>query len=228
MTDLVRVWIIPVDLPEATITSCADLLDDGERVRGAAFVKERDRQRFIVAHGVLRILTGQQLDAPAAALRWHHGPHGKPELPAPWSGLHTSLSHCTDLVAVAISTSRPVGVDIERLTPGRELILLSRRYFPPDEASYVAAGADATERASRFAQLWTRKEAVVKAAGSRLFPNLKIRVRDRAVVSCADPVGPYRVADVSAPDGFRAAVALAGPAPFLLRTDSWPGPSSER
>jgi 4'-phosphopantetheinyl transferase len=222
VTDLVRVWIVPVDVPAGTAASCADVIDDGERTRASAFLRARDRHRFVIAHGALRILAGRELSTPAAALRWIPGRYGKPELASPWSGLHTSLSHSAELVAVAISADRPVGIDIERLTPGRELILLSNRFFPPDEAGYVAAGSDPTEQADRFAQLWTRKEAVVKAAGGRLWHNLKIAVRDREVVGSAEPVSLHRVADVTAPTGFRAAVALTGAAPFLVENSGWP------
>jgi hypothetical protein len=41
-------------------------------------------------------------------------------------------------------------------------------------------------------------------------------VRDREVVCPVEPPGPHRVADVAAPPGFRAAVALTGAAPFTV------------
>ena len=216
MTDLVRVWLVPVDVPPATAASCRDVLDDSERARAAAFDRPRERQRFTVAHGALRILAGRALGTRPAALAWIPGPHGKPELAPPWSGLHTSLSHSGDMIAAAISTGRPVGVDVQHLMPGLDTVGLSARFFPPDEADYVAAGRDASARSDRFAQLWARKEAVVKAVGGRLWSNLTIAVRDRDVVSCAEPASPHRVADVAAPASFRAAVALAGAAPFVI------------
>jgi 4'-phosphopantetheinyl transferase len=223
VTDLVRVWIVPVDVPPAIAIRCRDVLDEGERARVAALLDPRDQQQFIVAHGALRILAGRELSAPPSALTWNAGRHGKPELAAPWSGLHTSLSHSADLIAVAISTSRPVGVDIQHLVPGLDTVGLSARFFLPDEAAYVAAGPDENARADRFAYLWARKEAVVKAAGGRMWSNLKMAVRDREVVSCAEPAGPHRVADVAAPIRARAAAALAGAAAFVLEAASWPG-----
>jgi 4'-phosphopantetheinyl transferase len=221
VADLVRVWVVPVDVPPDTVTRCRDLLDEGERARAAVFRSPRDQQRFTVAHGALRILAGRELAAPSAALTWAPGRYGKPELVSPWSGLHTSLSHSGDMIAAAISTGRPVGVDIQHLVPGLDTAGLSARFFPPDEAEYVAAGHDASTRADRFAHLWARKEAVVKAAGGRLWPNLKMAVRGCDVVSCAEPAGPHRVADVTAPASFRAAVALTGAAPFVTEAAHW-------
>jgi 4'-phosphopantetheinyl transferase len=225
VTDLARVWIVPVDVPPQTAARCADVLDDSDRARAAAFLSPRDQQRFVIAHGALRILAGRELSTRPAALTWTPGRYGKPELAPPWSGLHTSLSHSGDMIAVAISTGRPVGVDIQHLAPGLDTAGLSARFFPPDEARYVAAGRDANVRRDRFTRLWARKEAVVKAAGGRLWPNLKIAVHSRDVVSCAEPASSHRVADVPAPASFRTAVALTGAAPFVTAAARWPGPA---
>ena len=217
MTDIVRVWFVPVDLPPAAVARCRDVLDGGERARAAAFLDERDRQQYTVAHGALRILAGRALRVTPSALRWDRGPYGKPTLAAPDAGLSTSLSHSADLVAVAIAAGRAVGVDIQHLVPRLDVVAMSTRFYPAAEAAYVAAGRDAGARADRFTRLWSRKEAVVKAAGGRLWPNLRIAVLDGDVVGCADPPGPHRVADVPAPPGCRAAVALAGAAPFVTQ-----------
>jgi 4'-phosphopantetheinyl transferase len=223
VTGPVRVWIVPVDVAPQTAARFAGVLDDRERARAAAFGSPRDRQRFSVAHGALRILAGRELRTRPAALTWIPGPNGKPELAAPWSGLHTSLSHSHGMIAAAISTGGPVGIDIQHLVPGLDTTGLSARFFPADEAGYVAAGRDASARADRFAHLWARKEAVVKAAGGRLWPNLKIAVRGGDVVRCAEPRVTHRVTDLVVPAGYRAAVALAGAAPFALMATLWPG-----
>jgi 4'-phosphopantetheinyl transferase len=218
-----RVWIVPVDVPPETAATCEDLLDDGERARAAALLNPRDRERFAIAHGALRLLAGRALKTRPGALTWVPGPNGKPELAPPWSGLHTSLSHSGDMIAVAISTGRPVGIDIQHLVPRLDPVALSARFFPAEEAGYVAEGGDAGERADRFARLWARKEAVVKAAGGRLWPNLRIAVRGRCVVRSAEPRASHRVMDLPAPAEYRAAVALTGAAPFTLSATCWPG-----
>lgn len=210
MRDLVRVWLVPAEVPPEVAAGCRDVLDDRERARATAFTRPRDRRVFTVAHGALRMLAARELDTRPEALAWICGQNGKPRLAAPWSLLETSLSHSADMIAVAISTGRPVGVDVQELVPGLDTVGLSARFFPPDEAGYVAAGRDASTRADRFTRLWTRKEAVVKAAGGRLWPNLRIPVRSTDVVMM------HRVMNVTAPPGYRAAVALTGAAPFRV------------
>jgi 4'-phosphopantetheinyl transferase len=220
---IARVWIVPVDLPPEAAARCREVLDDSERARAGAFLSQRDRQQYTVAHGALRIIAARELQVAPSALRWDRGPYGKPALAAPWSGLSLSLSHSAGLVAVAIAVGRAVGVDIQHLVPRLDVVAMSARFFPPAEAAYVATGRDAGARADRFTRLWSRKEAVVKAAGGRLWPNLGIAVLGRAVVRCAEPPAAHRVADVPAPAGFRAAVALAGAAPFVTQAVAWPG-----
>ncbi len=61
-----------------------------------------------------------------------------------------------------------------------------------------------------------------RLAARRLWPNLKIAVRASDVVSCADPAGTHHVADIAAPPGYRAAVALTGAAPFTAAVAAWP------
>jgi 4'-phosphopantetheinyl transferase len=219
VTAAVRIWIGSADLPAEHEATYREVLSADERVRASALASGLDRRSFTVAHGALRMLAAREIGVPPGALNWTAGRYGKPVLAA-WPRCHTSLSHSGGAVAVAIARGRPVGVDVQGLVPGLNVVSLSARFFPRGEAEYVAAGGDAGARADRFGRLWVRKEAVVKAAGGRLWPNLRAGVRGRDVVDCAEPAGRYRVKDVAAPAGFLAAVALAGEAPYVLEVSA--------
>lgn len=80
---------------------------------------------------------------------------GKPVLGLP---LDFSLSHCAGRMLCAISTDGAVGVDIERV--GTLKATDFNLYLGTAEREW--AGQDPR----RFYALWTRKEAVLKAAGS--------------------------------------------------------------
>jgi 4'-phosphopantetheinyl transferase len=94
--------------------------------------------------------------------RFVSGSHGRPELD-PDCGLRFSAAHTRGLTVVGVCDDGEVGVDVERLDrrarPG-----LAGRWFAPEE---VAALDDLAEpqRARRFLELWTLKEAYVKARG---------------------------------------------------------------
>lgn len=224
VTSLARVWIVSADPPAETAAWCRGVLDDGEREWAAALGNQRARQEYEVAHGALRILTARELGVHPATLHWTRGRHGRPELKPPCDGLSTSLSHSEGLIVVAVAVGRAVGVDIQRFVPSPAAAALSARYYPHAEAEYITAAADLETRADLFTRLWSRKEAVVKAAGGRLWPHLQMAVQHSDVVCCAEPAGAiYRVADIAAPAGFRASVALAGAAPFAIEACAWPG-----
>lgn len=209
-------WLVDARTPD--YPALAALLDEPERQRLARLRREEARRRFVAAHGTARVIVGRQLGVPPAVLRWRRGRHGKPELAEPRSGLRVNLSHSGDLVAVAVTDHRAIGVDVQelldRLDPGR----LADRFFPEPEARFVAAGPDPVDR---FTRLWVRKEACLKAAGGRLVEGLAVPVLSPNHETLVQhPDGDYLVRDVPVPAGFRAAVALAGVAPFRISLES--------
>ncbi len=77
-------------------------------------------------------------------------------------GWHFNISHCRKLAACAIAQS-PIGVDVERIRQFPELVL--KRCFTERETELIkeSNNSDLT-----FFQLWTLKEAYVKAIGRGL------------------------------------------------------------
>ena len=224
VADAVQVWLVPEQRSEAVLADLFAVLDAGERRRADAFRSADDRRRFVVAHGATRHIVARFLGAPAGELRWERGPHGKPGLAGRWTGVQVSLSHSDELSMVAVSASRRVGVDVQRLLPDVESTATADRYYPPEEARFVREAPDAESRADRFARLWVRKEALVKAHGGRLAEGLRIPVQDVRPAPAPDGAAwahGYLIADVPAPHGYRAAVALAGAENYRVIRRRW-------
>ncbi|WP_433218720.1 4'-phosphopantetheinyl transferase family protein [Dactylosporangium sp. CS-047395] len=194
MTTLVDVWLVDAREP---FDEC---LNPDERRRRDGLRLADDRRRFASAHSALhRILPGRT---------WTRGPNGKPHLVG--TTLQVNLSHAGEWAAIALTDGRPVGVDLQDLVAGLDYAAMARRFFPPVEADITESGT--------FAQLWARKEAVVKAAGDRLTRGLLLPVAGDPPPRVTHDGVIYTLADLEAPAGFRAAVALAGPEPFVIRT----------
>ncbi|MEN3356838.1 MAG: 4-phosphopantetheinyl transferase [Mycobacteriales bacterium] len=224
--DAVQVWLIPVTQPPAVLAELAAVLDAGERARAEAFALPGPRARFVAAHGAARHILGARLGLAPGRIGWQRGRFGKPEVAGDPPPARISLSHCAGYAMLAVTDRRPVGVDLQRL-PGRlDVARMSARYYPPDEAAYVAAGAGPVGRADRYAWLWARKEACVKAAGRRLTEGLRLPARGAGPVRLGQPggllPGPYLVDDLPAPAGFRAAVAVSGTDPYRVTQHRWP------
>ncbi|MFI9760749.1 4'-phosphopantetheinyl transferase family protein [Streptomyces sp. NPDC051963] len=225
----VDVWTVPLDGSSATVATMSRILSGREAERGARCRFETDRRRFIVAHGALRLILAGYLDVPPEELRLERGRHGKPRI-AGSSDLRFNLSHSGELSVVAVTRHDEVGVDVDRLRPGLPVEPFVKRFFPASDARFVTAAAEPTERAERFLRLWTRKEAVVKAAGARLTQGLSLTVfTDAGTVR--DPSGQihgaWSVRDLPMPDGYLAALAVAGPAtPRISVRHADPDPGS--
>ena len=74
----VHVWRIPLDVPAARIDSLRRTLALDESERAGRFHFQRDRDRFIVAHGALRDILGRYLRVEPRRVRFCYSPHGKP------------------------------------------------------------------------------------------------------------------------------------------------------
>lgn len=162
----VHVWRGWLERPQAETDAFHALLSADERERAARFYFQRDRRRFIVARGLLRTILARYVECAPQEVRFVYGENGKPFLHSCHTGtdLQFNLAHSHEMALYAVAQGRPVGVDVEyrrRLTDGGRI---AQRFFSPDEATLVMdAAPDEQQRA--FFQIWTRKEAYIKATG---------------------------------------------------------------
>jgi 4'-phosphopantetheinyl transferase len=146
---------------------CSKLLSPDEEMRIRRLHFERDRRRYTVARGLLRVLLANHLAMSPAAIAFESGPHGKPILANPPAATHFNLSHSANLAICAISSTCVPGVDIEYLARDVDHDGLAGRFFSTREyAELQRIPVAARNRA--FLTCWTRKEAVAKATGQGL------------------------------------------------------------
>jgi 4'-phosphopantetheinyl transferase len=203
-----QVWLLRVSAHAQSLAAGYGLLDEDERVRHTALLRDADRDRYAAAHIGLRQLLGGYLGmAPQAVVIGREAcpicvePHGRPAVPG--SDLHFSLSHSGDLVLFAFAAV-PVGVDVEEL-PRAESIGEVAGSLHPDETAELAALIEPEERRAAFARCWCRKEAYLKGTGEGLAGGI-----GRTYVGTGNhpvPVAGWAVADVPVDAGYAAAVA---------------------
>lgn len=113
----------------------------------------------------LQALLGVYLGVPAEAVVLTAGEHGRPELAPPWNAvLHFNWSHSGDKAIIVVARGLVPGIDIERVRTRPRSGELAERFFHPDEAAKLSA-LEEPRRELAFLQLWTGKEAVLKALG---------------------------------------------------------------
>jgi 4'-phosphopantetheinyl transferase len=76
----VHIWRASQIVEPATLSRLHALLDPDEKARAERFVFQRDRDRFIVARGVLRELLAAYIGCASSQVAFDYGPQGKPSL----------------------------------------------------------------------------------------------------------------------------------------------------
>lgn len=161
----VHIWRSTLDLPGEKVEILAQTLSANEHKRAQKFHFEQDRQRFIVARGLLRTILGSYLAVPAASLEFDYGQYGKPEIRE--TQIKFNLSHSKNLALYAITSDRNLGIDLEFIRPMKEAEQIAKRYFSPQEnAIFQALSPNA--KPVGFFHYWTRLEAYLKAVGDGL------------------------------------------------------------
>ena len=153
------------DIKEATLT-----LSTEEKERRDRFRFDNDRRDYTVAHDLLRrALSGYASECEPHKWQFESDAMGKPQLSRESKsgyGIEFNLSHTRGFVACAVSTVR-VGIDVERIKPEMEFQDVAERCFSPSEIAALKE-LDASRRCGRFFELWTLKEAWLKATGCGL------------------------------------------------------------
>jgi 4'-phosphopantetheinyl transferase len=217
---VIDVWTVNLDAPSDI---CVSLLSDDEQTQAARFRFETHGRRFICGRAALRMLLGWYLDADPIEMQFGYGPNGKPFLRNPGKTLSFNVTHCEGLALIAIGRSEThIGVDVERVRWLPDFDELVSRFFSKREAE-LFGGLRPEHKPAAFFNLWTRKEAWLKATGQGICAALgRVEVtflpgEPARLLSLPDsPISNWRLRDFSPADGVVAAVA-ARTADFRVR-----------
>jgi 4'-phosphopantetheinyl transferase len=179
--DDIHLWRGRLAVDESVRVGLAAALSDDERERAGRFRFDPDRNRYVVARGMLRHVLGRYLDDRPERLRFHYGPQGKPVLQREHSlvrepslvpeqsgpALDFNVSHSGELAVLAVGRGRRVGVDVEKVRVNIAAEKIAERFFSHNEVRSLRS-LRSDERDRGFFRCWTRKEAYVKACGEGL------------------------------------------------------------
>ncbi|MGZ4830286.1 MAG: 4'-phosphopantetheinyl transferase family protein [Candidatus Angelobacter sp.] len=165
----VHVWRVSLIRPEVEVRWHRQFLSPIEAERADRYYFDRHRNRFIVARSVLRQLLGTYLHLDPRVIDFAYGPQGKPDVVAPQNPyrLRFNLSHSGELALIAVSLSRELGIDVERIKPDIAGLEIATRFFSPEECAKLECVLP-NMRVDAFFDCWTRKEAYIKARGEGL------------------------------------------------------------
>lgn len=178
----VHLWGIELEGSPRCIERCVGWLDETERQRAARFVREQDRQHYVLAHGGLKAILSQYLEVSPCEVSLGRTEAGKPFVTRDarkHSAMTFNLSHAHNRALIAVSKAQEVGVDLEWVRSKVDVLNLSERYFATSEHAVIMQTAEA-QHSIIFFRYWVVKEAVLKAQGIGL----------RGLSDCEVALGP--------------------------------------
>jgi 4'-phosphopantetheinyl transferase len=178
VTEVVDIWVVPLERSEPELRRLYEMLAPDERARAGTLPLGPRKRRYVARQAVVRAILAERVGTRPERLPLVRSVRGKPRIAGPHE-VRFSVSDSGDLALVAVA-GREVGVDVERVRDR------------PAAARAAALGLE------NFFERWTRREATGKALGTGLFG---ARAADRLACTSID-VGPgYAAAVAVAADG---------------------------
>ena len=215
--DEVHVWVAVLDSPGLPFQSLERSLSSDELRRADRFHFEKDHRHYVVSRALLRVILGRYLDLEPSQIRFEHNPHGKPFLARELHGdtPRFKVSHSHGIALYAVTYSREIGIDIERIRKHADRETIAERFFSAQEAAMIrAVSEDLRDRA--FFACWTRREAYLKVRGEGLSPS-----RGTEEFDVDHSALPWSFVEITSIPGYVAAVAAEGH-DWRLKCWRWP------
>lgn len=164
-TNQIDLWSIdPTQLTENTIILLSTLLSNEESLKLQQYKNKSAQHTSLVTRSLSRLILSQYTNTAPGALSFIRNAHGKPALVENINNLSFNLSHNNDLIIMAICVNDDLGCDIENPTRKISIEPISRRYFAQQEHQQLCELIGEAKK-QRFFEIWTLKEAFVKATG---------------------------------------------------------------
>lgn len=169
----VHVWRAKLDLSAHEIARLETLLSEDEKSRANRFRFPQHKRRFIAARAILREILANYLQINSDALRFEYSDRGKPRLAKSMeaSSWQFNVSHSQELALYGFTCHKRIGVDVEYLRSMDDAAKIAERFFSAQESQLIA-NLSGEQQKQVFFQLWTAKEAYLKAIGEGLAGSL--------------------------------------------------------
>lgn len=208
----VHVWKIPLVCKNEALGDLRDILSAAEHERAGRYMFEMDQARFISCRASLRLLLSRYTGCPAENIVLRYEPQGKPAL-AGIAGWQFNVSHSRNVGAIAISRYDSLGIDVEIIDPGFPVDEVAAEILAKDEMRDLAA-LPPEDQGAHFFQLWTLKEALLKAVGGGFYLDpcaIHIRLDEMlnpAIISAPAEFMHASLHRFTPQDGYAAALAV--------------------
>jgi 4'-phosphopantetheinyl transferase len=168
----VHVWSAPLDVDDHEMDQMLDRLSPSERKRVNALLEERAVRQYVVSRAMQRHLLAAYVGGRPSDISFGVVAMGKPTLSHPNDiGLTFNTTHSGNLVIIAITANRDVGVDVEKVKPIPRALQVAKRCFSSVEYEMLA-DLPGNELDRAFLSIWVKREGTAKARGDSVWRGL--------------------------------------------------------
>ena len=169
--DEVHLWVtFPKEIQQPDLLrQYHAMMNPDETAKQKRFHFEKHRHQYLLTRAVIRSLLSRYLSRPPAEWAFETNRYGRPHLlPAlNETALRFNLSHSEGIIVCGLVRNREIGVDVEYVQRGGDLVNVADRFFSPQEVQDLHKLPEA-QHIDRFFDYWTLKESYIKARGMGL------------------------------------------------------------
>lgn len=213
----VHVWRTFLDrLPMQSMKKGWKILSLEEKERAIRLIQPEHRRRFIISHAALHKILAIYLSKLKWKVRFDYNNYGKPYLKDNPS-LQFNFSNSYLLSLCAITWDQEVGIDVECIQSNIYAAHIAERFFSLEEKR-VLKTLPLKKQLEGFYQIWTLKEAYVKAIGRGLFCSFQeftidVMAKKNALLEMKEDVEwleKCSLCPIPSASGYKAALATKG------------------
>ena len=163
------IWLIHYPDFSSKVTYYESLLCVDEVKQANRFYFPKDRIRYTITHGILRLLIGNYLKIQPKDVIFYKNQYGKPFILTEinYIDLKFNISHSRDGIVMVFSQGKELGIDIEYLKKDIPVNEIAERFFSSFEVQKLNSLPE-SQQFEAFYNCWTRKESYIKAIGKGL------------------------------------------------------------
>jgi len=153
-----RFFLLRIDkIAPEEVSEAEKILNDEDIQKAKKFVFQKDRNRCLIVYAMVKMVLGEIMLIAPSQVSFLRNPFGKPFLQG--HPVHFNWSHSGRYAFFGVHPTQPIGVDIEKV---REDIT-GDAFLHPQEQKLLERFSKS--RSEKCCQLWSAKEAYVKALG---------------------------------------------------------------
>jgi len=197
-------------------------LSDQEKTQAERFINNTLMDRYVLSHGLLRVLLSFYTDKNPQNIQYSVNQFGKPFLEDNDYQVQFNMSHSKDYAVYIIALEDQVGIDIEWKDKDINIQEISELIFSSAEAIHFNQ-LPLEEKFHAFYDIWTKKEAIIKAIGQ----GLSYPIKTIEIMNCTNNNNAYYFnngntfycSNLSNLDNYAGTVALTHQLSKLIQVD---------